>query len=64
MLRRSFKFVLRKRQPLGINKVLWFDWRDPVGGGQFACSFCDSAGLLRHNSEPKPAYRAFKRFTR
>jgi polysaccharide biosynthesis protein PslG len=64
MLRRSFKFVLRKRRALSINRVLWFQWRDPAGGGKFACSFCDSAGLLRHNREPKPAYRAFKSFTR
>ena len=63
MLRRSFKLVLRKRRALGINRVLWFDWRDPAGGGRFACSFCDSAGLLRHNHQPKPAYRAFKHFT-
>ena len=25
--------------------------------------FCDSAGLLKHNHRPKPAYSAFRRFT-
>ena len=27
-----------------------------------ACSFCDSAGLLRNNRNPKPAYPAFRSF--
>ena len=52
--------------PIGweLNPVVWFDWRDPTNGAGGYCSFCASAGLLRHNSKPKPAYRAFRHFTR
>lgn len=61
MLRRSFKLVLHKRRAWQIKRLFWFDWRDPAGGAGVNCSFCDSAGLLKHNRDPKPAYRAFRR---
>jgi hypothetical protein len=62
MLQESFSLVLRKRTLWHVARVFWFDWRDPVHGLHGRCSFCDSSGLLRHNHEPKPAYRAFRRF--
>jgi hypothetical protein len=64
MLKKSFSLVLHKRRAWHIKRVLWFDWRDPAHGAGGGCSFCDSAGLLKHNDNPKPAYRAFRRFTR
>jgi hypothetical protein len=64
MLQKSFRLVRHKRRSWHIQRVFWFHWRDPAGGGGTYCSFCPSAGLLRHNHEPKPAYRAFRRFTR
>jgi polysaccharide biosynthesis protein PslG len=64
MLRSSFKLVLHQRRSWHIQRLFWFDWRDPAGGTGRYCSFCPSAGLLRHNHEPKPAYHAFSRFTR
>jgi hypothetical protein len=63
MLRKSFKLVLHKRRSWHIQRLFWFHWRDPAGGGGAQCSFCPSAGLLRHNHNPKPAYRAFRSFT-
>jgi hypothetical protein len=45
-------------------RVLWFKFRDPGGGGVKTCSFCSSAGLLKHDSTPKPAWSAFRSFTR
>jgi polysaccharide biosynthesis protein PslG len=63
MLKRSFRLVLHKRSAWNIRRLLWFDWRDPRRGAASNCSFCDSAGLLKHNREPKPAYQAFSRFT-
>jgi len=63
MLRKSFKLVLHKRRSWHIQRLFWFDWRDPARGTGAYCSFCPSAGLLRHNQNPKPAYRAFRRFT-
>jgi Glycosyl hydrolase catalytic core len=64
MLQRSFKLVLNKRRHWHIARLFWFDWRDPVPGTHGGCSFCDSSGLLRHNSRPKPSYRAFRHFAR
>jgi polysaccharide biosynthesis protein PslG len=64
MLKKSFSLVLHKRRAWHIKRLFWFDWRDPASGRPVDCSFCGSAGLLKHSREPKPAYRAFKRFTR
>jgi hypothetical protein len=45
-----------------VSKLVWFSWRDRVGpsdrGWEFYC------GLFRLNGEPKPAWAAFRRFTR
>jgi hypothetical protein len=64
MLKKSFRLVLQKRRQWHIPRLFWFDWRDPARGQGSYCSFCDSAGLLKHNRKPKPSYRAFKRFAR
>jgi polysaccharide biosynthesis protein PslG len=64
MLKRSFRLVLHKRRAWQIKRLFWFDWRDPRADAGVNCSFCDSAGLLKHNREPKPAYQAFRRFAR
>jgi polysaccharide biosynthesis protein PslG len=62
MLRRSFDALKHKRRAWRIKRVLWFNFRDAKGGGQ-GCSFCSSAGLLKANYEPKPAWSAFRSFT-
>jgi polysaccharide biosynthesis protein PslG len=64
MLKKSFRFVLKKRRSWHLARLFWFDWRDPPAGTRVGCSFCDSAGLVRHNHKPKPAYRAFRSFAR
>ena len=43
-----------------VQRLFWFDWRDPSKTGVVKCSFCASAGLLRYNRTPKPAYQTFK----
>jgi len=63
MLKKAFSLVVHKRRAWHIKRVQWFDWRDPARGAGGGCSFCDSAGLLHHNHNPKPAYRAFRHFT-
>ncbi len=60
MLRKSFKLVLNKRRAWHVQRLFWFHWRDPARGDGAYCSFCPSAGLLRHNHKPKPAYRALQ----
>ena len=46
-----------------IDRLLWFDWRDPgrASAGPPGCGWCASAGLLAHDSRPKPAFQAFER---
>jgi hypothetical protein len=56
--------TLHNRHRWGLNGVLWFDWRDPSRGQPINCSFCSSAGLLKHNYGKKPAYRAFQHFAK
>jgi hypothetical protein len=63
MLARSFRLILRHRRAWHVGRLIWFDLRDPPRN-RGGCSFCTSAGLLRHGGKPKPAWRAFKRFTR
>jgi hypothetical protein len=64
ILKRSFNLVLHKRRTWHIQRLFWFDWRDPPQGQPQPCSFCSSAGLLNHDRHPKPAHQAFQRFTR
>jgi hypothetical protein len=64
LLKKSFQLTLEKRHKWGIDRLLWFDWRDPPKGGPVGCSFCPSAGLLGSNAAPKPSYRVFKRFAK
>jgi hypothetical protein len=62
MLLGSFKLILSHRQQWNIQRVFWFDWRDPPKGGIVKCSFCASAGLLRNNRTFKPAYGTYRFF--
>jgi hypothetical protein len=63
LLDESFKLIKSHRDAWNVQRVFWFDWRDPPPGGKGGgCSFCVSAGLLSSNHHPKPAFLVFKRF--
>ncbi len=62
MLRQSYRLIVHHRRVWHVSRLIWFDFRDPPSN-RGGCSFCTSAGLLKHNGKPKPAWRAFKRFT-
>jgi polysaccharide biosynthesis protein PslG len=64
ILKQAFHALKNKRHKWHIKKVLWFNFRDPGGGGVDICSFCSSAGLLKNNYKPKPSWNAFRKFTR
>jgi hypothetical protein len=64
ILKKSFKQTLKKRKKWKIERLFWFDWRDPASSQPIGCSFCPSAGLLKHNGDHKPSYRKFKRFSK
>jgi len=64
LLRQSFKLTLKKRHQWDVDRLLWFDWRDPPKGGPVGCSFCPSAGLIKNNGKTKPSYRQYKHFAK
>jgi Glycosyl hydrolase catalytic core len=64
ILKKSFKLTLNHRKKWKIDRLYWFEWRDPPRGAPKGCSFCSSAGLLRANRSKKPSYRKFKHFTK
>jgi hypothetical protein len=65
LLSSSFKLILQNRKNWNVQRLFWFLWRDPAPGSEYAssCSICGTAGLLRYDRTPKPAYYAFKSFT-
>lgn len=60
----AFRTILHNRSDWNVQRVFWFDWRDPFPGSVVAkaCSFCGSAGLLNYQGVPKPSYQTFKGF--
>jgi hypothetical protein len=65
LLSSSFKMILQNRTAWNVQRIFWFLWRDPKPGSSYAsfCSICGTAGLLRYDRTPKPAYNAFKSFS-
>ena len=62
IVEKSMRMLLQKRGAWRLQRVYWFYWRDPPKSvTDLPCRICYSAGLLRPNREPKPAYRTFKR---
>ncbi len=62
LLTASFKMILKNRRAWNVQRLMWFDWRDPSSAEAGKCSFCASAGLLNYDRTRKPAYFAFRRF--
>ena len=62
LLEQSFQLILDRRQDWHVQRLLWFDWRDPPPGAPQPCSFCSSAGLLEHSGFPKPSWIAYRQF--
>ena len=56
-LSRSYKMMLRNRGRLGIERALWYYWRDQYDP---TCLWCRTAGLVHNTLERKPAYAAFR----
>ncbi len=65
MLKGAFQLALASRKPWNLQRMYWFLWRDPGANSDFAhrCSFCGSAGLLKHSRDPKLAFAAFRGFS-
>jgi hypothetical protein len=63
LLKKSFELIEDHRAEWRVQRVFWFNWRDPPPGRRHACSFCSSAGLLEYGGFPKPSWTAFRSFT-
>jgi len=63
LLTQAYSLLLRDRASWHLDRVYWFEWRDPPPSSELSCSFCGSAGLLQNDRKPKPAYDAFTQFT-
>jgi hypothetical protein len=63
VLTHTFKNLRARRHRWHIQRVLWFNFRDPQGGNAQGCSFCTSAGLLNYDFSTKPSWSAFRSFT-
>jgi hypothetical protein len=61
-LKSAFRFVARNRARYRVSRLVWFSWRDRFGpasrGWEFYCGLFDASG------NPKPAWTAFRKFTR
>jgi hypothetical protein len=64
LLTEVFKWFTQKRNALHIANVDYYAWRDAAPGADH-CQWCAKSGLLRYNHyQPKPAWRAFLKFTK
>jgi hypothetical protein len=61
MLKKSFRLLTRKRRAWNIDGIVWFAYNDT---NLETCQFCRNAGLVNVSGQPKPAWRAFTRFTK
>ncbi len=55
-LRNAFRMTLEERRPLGIAKVVWYQWRD---GTDTVCGWCSTSGLLEEDGTAKPLLDEF-----
>ncbi len=58
-LRNALRMLKKKRREFRIKRVLVYTWQDSM---RTSTCWCDTAGLLDFDGEPKPALRAFERF--
>jgi hypothetical protein len=62
LLEQSFQLILGHRDTWHVQRLYWFDWRDPPPGAPQPCSFCSTAGLLKHSGFAKPSWVAYRQF--
>ena len=62
-LSKAFGFLVKRRKKLNVRGIDWYSWRDYSAGSAVLCSWCPYSGLLDDDLDPKPALRAFTKFT-
>lgn len=66
LLTKSFRMVSHNRRRWNLGRLFWFQWRDlprSTPKGYCSGSLCPTGGLFKSDETPKPAWRAFQRFT-
>jgi len=53
----TFKMALQERERLGIEKLLWYHWRDYRDD---LCEWCETSGLVTKKLKTKPIYDIFR----
>lgn len=61
ILRRAFDLLVARRDEWGIQRVIWYTWRDNTL--QPGCDLCQYSGLFKRKGGPKPAWFAFVEYT-
>jgi polysaccharide biosynthesis protein PslG len=65
LLEHAYRFLVHHARSLNIKRLLWFDFRDPKRRTYPpGCPKCFTFGLFHNNGSPKPAWNAFRAFTR
>jgi hypothetical protein len=57
-LRKAFEMGIGKRKRLGIEGMVWYQWKD---GADPACGWCETSGLLKENDAPKRLLGTFRK---
>jgi Glycosyl hydrolase catalytic core len=63
LLKGAYKMILANRKTWNVQGLFWYRWRDPLKSRAYKCTFCPTAGLVKHDYTAKPALSVFKSFT-
>jgi GH35 family endo-1,4-beta-xylanase len=63
LLKQTYKRLASKRKSWKIGGVYWYTWRDDPKARR-VCDWCPTAGLVKRNLKPKPAFREFRKVGR
>jgi hypothetical protein len=62
-LKEAFNYFLDNRREFNVKAVVWYSWRDRVDPEDTPCTWCAGSGLVTNNLKPKPALRAYTKFS-
>lgn len=62
LLEKAFQLIIDRRDTWHVQRLFWYQWRDPPPNAPHPCSFCSSAGLLKHDGFAKPSWVAYREF--
>ena len=60
-MRKAFRMMIRERRRLGVDRAVWYQWRD---GPDEICKWCVTSGLLQQDGVAKPLLDVFSGIAR